>query len=220
MRGGNRSRVSIYERMRLCQYERSRIPLQWTSNRVDTNPRAGHVLKDDGGKRSRIFRHPTLRLAGSVNRLRRAWAPARNGQTFSEFSTTCDRLGEDLTLNLADLEPARVHLFSYPATPQNQLEFFVERGPGVGVAVASASCRRCYRSGHYQQAGQHLCGYCNEPMERLSTGQMSGAEKYCKLIPIAFEKSGNQLVVRGSAVRETFARWYAPVLAQGAQQAR
>jgi uncharacterized membrane protein len=128
--------------------------------------------------------------------------------------------GEDLTLNLADLEPAKVHLFAYPATPQNQLEFFVERGPGPGVAVASASCRRCYRSGHYQQAGQHLCGYCNEPMERLSAGQTPGAEKDCKLVPIAFEQSGSQLVVRGSTVSETFARWYAPVPAQGAQQAR
>ena len=31
--------------------------------------------------------------------------------------------GEDLTLNLADLEPAKIHLFSYPATLQNQAEF-------------------------------------------------------------------------------------------------
>ena len=64
--------------------------------------------------------------------------------------------GEDLTLNLADLEPAKIHLFSYPATLQNQAEFFVERSPASGVTVAFASCRRCYRSGHYQQAGQHL----------------------------------------------------------------
>ena len=120
--------------------------------------------------------------------------------------------GEDLTLNLADLEPAKIHLFSYPATLQNQAEFFVERSPASGVTVAFASCRRCYRSGHYQQAGQHLCGYCNEPMERLSSGQTPGGEKDCKLIPIAFDRSANQLVVRGDAVRETFARWYAPAL--------
>ena len=31
--------------------------------------------------------------------------------------------GEDLTLNLADLESAKIHLFSYPATLQNQAEF-------------------------------------------------------------------------------------------------
>src|ERR1019366_6520123 len=31
--------------------------------------------------------------------------------------------GEDLTLNLAELEPAKIHLFSYPATLQNQAEF-------------------------------------------------------------------------------------------------
>src|ERR1039458_8046962 len=41
--------------------------------------------------------------------------------------------GEDLTLNLADLEPAKIHLFSYPATLQNQAEFFVERSPASGV---------------------------------------------------------------------------------------
>lgn len=114
--------------------------------------------------------------------------------------------GEDLTLDLAGLEPAKVHLFAYPVTPHNQVEFFVERSPSAGVTVAFASCRRCYRAGHYQQARQHLCGYCNEPMERVSAGQTPGAEKDCKLIPIVFERSGNQLVVRGDAVRETFAR--------------
>ena len=122
--------------------------------------------------------------------------------------------GQDLTLDLAGLEPAKVHLFAYPVTPPNQVEFFVERSPASAITVAFASCRRCYRSGHYQQAGQHLCGYCNEPMERLSAGQTPGAERDCRLIPIPFERSGNQLLVRGSAVRDTFARWYAPVLTQ------
>ena len=120
--------------------------------------------------------------------------------------------GQDLTLDLAGLEPAKVHLFAYPVTPQNQVEFFVERSPASAITVAFASCRRCYRSGHYQQAGQHLCGYCNEPMERLRAGQTPGVEKDCKLIPIPFERPGNQLLVRGSAVRDTFARWYAPLL--------
>lgn len=124
--------------------------------------------------------------------------------------------GEDLTLNLVNLEPAKVHVFAYPVTPQHQAEFFVERSSASGITVAFASCRRCYPAGHYQQAGQHLCSYCNEPMEWLGAGQTPGAEKDCRLIPIAFEKSGNQLVVRGDAVRETFARWYAPVLVQGA----
>lgn len=124
--------------------------------------------------------------------------------------------GEDLTLNLSDLEPAKVRLFAYPVTPQTQVEFFVERSAASDITVAFASCRRCYRSGHYEQDGQLLCGHCNETMERLSPGQAPSAEKDCKLIPIAFEKSGNQLVVRGDAVRETFARWYAPVLAQDA----
>ncbi len=119
--------------------------------------------------------------------------------------------GEDLTLNLSDLELAKVHLFAYAATPPNQVEFFVERSLSAGVTVAFASCRRCYRSGHYQQAGQHLCGYCNQPMERFSAGETPSAEKDCKLILIAFEKLGNQLVVRGDAVRETFARWYLAV---------
>gem|GEM_PF-3740862 len=46
--------------------------------------------------------------------------------------------GEDLTLDLAGLEPAKVHLFAYPVTPQNQVEFFVERSPSAGVTVALA----------------------------------------------------------------------------------
>ena len=125
--------------------------------------------------------------------------------------------GENLTLNLSDLEPDKVRLFAYPVTPGSQVEFFVERSTTSVITVAFASCRRCYRSSHYEQDGQILCGHCNEPMERLGTGQTPTSEKDCKLIPIAFEKSGNQLVVRGDAVRETFARWYAPVLIQGAQ---
>ena len=116
--------------------------------------------------------------------------------------------GGDLTLNPSDLETAEIHLFAYPVTPQNQVEFFVQRSQASDITVAVASCRRCFRAGHYQQAGQLLCGRCDEPMEPLRTGQTPGAEKDCKLIPLAFEKSGNQLVVRGDAVRETFARWY------------
>jgi hypothetical protein len=53
-------------------------------------------------------------------------------------------------------------------------------------------------------------------MVRLSAGQTPATEEDCKPIPIAFEKSGNQLVVRGDAARATFARWYAPVLAEDA----
>jgi len=89
--------------------------------------------------------------------------------------------GEDLTLNLADLEPAKIHLFAYPVTPQNQVEFFVERNSASGIIVAFASCRRCYRSGHYEQDGQLLCRHCNEPMERLDAGQTPAAEKDCKM---------------------------------------
>jgi len=96
-------------------------------------------------------------------------------------------------------------------TPQSQVDFFVERSKASHIAVAFASCRRCYRSGHYEQDGQLLCGHCNEPMERLDTGPTPTSEKDCKLIPIAFEKTGNQSVVRRDAVRETFVRWYAPV---------
>jgi len=124
--------------------------------------------------------------------------------------------GENLMLKPSDLEPDKVRLFSYPVTPQTHVEFFVERRTASDITVALASCRRCYRSGHYEQDGQLLCGHCNEPMERLRTGQTPSAEKDCKLIPVAFEKSATQLVVRGDAVGETFARWYAPVPAQDA----
>jgi uncharacterized membrane protein len=126
------------------------------------------------------------------------------------------RAGEDLTLNLSDLDPAKVRLFAYPVTPQTQVEFFVKRGTSSGITVALASCRRCYHSGHYERDGQILCGHCNEPMERLGAGQTPATEKDCKPIPIPFEMSGNQLVVRGNAARATFARWYAPGLAEDA----
>jgi uncharacterized membrane protein len=125
--------------------------------------------------------------------------------------------GEDLTVNLSDLDPGKVRLFTYPVRPQTQVDFFVERGSSSDITVAFASCRRCYRSSHYERDGQILCGHCNEPMERLGAGQTPATEKDCKPIPIAFEKSGNQLVVRGDALRGAFARWYAPVLAQNAR---
>ncbi len=126
------------------------------------------------------------------------------------------KAGEDLTLNLSDFEPGKVKLFTYPVAPQTQVDFFVERGTSSDITVAFASCRRCYRSGHYERDGQILCGHCNEPMVRLSAGQTPATEKDCKPIPIAFEKSGNQLVVRGDTARATFARWYAPGLAEDA----
>lgn len=124
--------------------------------------------------------------------------------------------GENLTLSLSELEAAKVRLFRYATTPQTQVEFFVERRTSSDLAVSLASCRRCHRAGHYVQDGQLLCGHCNEPMERLGTGQTPTTEKDCKLIPIPFEKSADYLVVRGDAVRTTFARWYASILTEGA----
>lgn len=126
------------------------------------------------------------------------------------------RAGEDIKLNLSDLDPDKARLFAYPVAPQTQAEFFVERSTSSGITVAFASCRRCYHSGHYERDGQILCGHCNEPMERLGAGRTSDTQKDCKPIPIPFEKSGNQLVVRGEVARETFARWYAPGLAEDA----
>lgn len=126
--------------------------------------------------------------------------------------------GEDLTLNLSELDSAKVHLFAYPLTPQSRVEFFVERGTGTSVAVAVASCRRCYRSGHYQQSGQLLCGHCNEPMERLSVEQSPGPEKDCKQIPIPFERSGDQVIVRANAVRDVLTRWYPEASSSGTRR--
>ncbi len=122
---------------------------------------------------------------------------------------------EDLKLNVSELDPATANLFSYPLTPQDRVEFFVKRGAGSDVMVAFASCRRCYRSGHYQQGGQIFCGHCNEPMERLTAGQIPAAEKDCKQVPIPFERSGDQLTVRAHAVREVFTRWFPEEAANG-----
>ena len=120
--------------------------------------------------------------------------------------------GQDLRLNLSQLDPARPKLFAYGLGPESRADFFVERTADSKITVAFASCRRCYRSGYYRQDGRILCGRCNELMARLEPGQLPGPEKDCTHIPIPFVQSSTQLTVYGRSISEAFARWYAPVL--------
>lgn len=124
--------------------------------------------------------------------------------------------GEDAVLPVTSLELSIPVQFAAPSPSGQSVEFFIERESGDRVTVAFASCRRCYRAGHHAQGGQILCRRCNEPMERVAQGQLPGPEPDCKHVPIPFERSAGNIVVRAPAVADAFARWYAPVIADNA----
>lgn len=127
--------------------------------------------------------------------------------------------GEDVTQKLGELQPNLPRLFAYPVESGRATEFFIERGAGDKITVAFASCRRCFRAGHYRQGGHIVCGRCNEPMERLAAGQTPALEKDCTQIPIPFERSADRLTIRASAVRDTFESWYGAVISQDGNSA-
>lgn len=120
--------------------------------------------------------------------------------------------GEDLTVSTGDLQPDMPRIFAYPVQGGRATDFFVEREANGIVTVAFASCRRCYRSGHFRQGGHILCDRCSEPMMRALTGQALPADADCTQIPIPFESSGDHITIRVSTVRETFMRWYGPMI--------
>jgi hypothetical protein len=122
--------------------------------------------------------------------------------------------GEDVELATGDLPKGEPRLFAMPLVVGDKTEFFVERGTDDNITVAFASCRKCYRSGHYRQGGQILCGRCNKPMVRLARGQTPAPGIDCTQIPIPFERSGESVVIRASAVNDAFAQWYAPMLSK------
>ena len=132
----------------------------------------------------------------------------------AQIPTKVLRQGEDTLIKVGELQPNLPLLFAYPLEPGRATEFFVERDAGDKITVAFASCRRCYRSGHYRQSGHIFCGRCNEPMERATAGQTLSPEKDCTQIPIPFERSGDQLKIRAQSVSDTFAQWYTPVIGQ------
>ena len=118
--------------------------------------------------------------------------------------------GEDVKLVTGDLLKGEPRLFAMSVVADAKTEFFIERGTDDGITVAFASCRKCYRSGHYRQGNQIFCGRCNEPMERLARGQTPASGIDCTQIPIPFERSGESVTIRASAVRDAFAQWYVP----------
>jgi hypothetical protein len=122
--------------------------------------------------------------------------------------------GEDIKLASGDLQKGEPRLFAMPLVSGEKVEFFIERGTDDNITVAFASCRKCYPSGHYRQGSQIFCGRCNEPMERLGRGQTPASGVDCTQIPTPFERSGDGVLVRSSAVRNAFAQWYVPILSQ------
>jgi uncharacterized membrane protein len=122
--------------------------------------------------------------------------------------------GEDAAVALNELESNTPKLFSQPLKAGSTAEFLVERDENDRIIVAFASCRKCYRSGHYRQGRYILCGQCKEAMVRAVAGETPPTRNDCTQIPIPFERSGDRLTVRARAVNETFTRWYGPVISQ------
>jgi uncharacterized membrane protein len=123
--------------------------------------------------------------------------------------------GEDVMLTVGELRPNLPRVFAIPLQSGHMTEFFVDAGTGDRVTVAFASCRKCYRAGHYRQGGYILCNQCKELMERAASGQRISPEKDCTQVPIPFEVSGDHLTVRASSVDDAFALWYAPLISEG-----
>jgi hypothetical protein len=122
--------------------------------------------------------------------------------------------GEDATLAPGGLQKGEPQVFEVPLGTTAKTEFFIERGADNNITVAFASCRKCYRSGHYRQGNELYCGRCNEPMPRLSRTQTPPSEIDCTQIPIPVERIGDNVVVRANAVRDTFAQWYVPIISK------
>ncbi len=122
--------------------------------------------------------------------------------------------GEDVKVAVGDLQKGEPRLFAIPLASGNETEFFIERGADNNIIVAFASCRKCYRSGHYRQGNDIYCGRCKQPMRRLAGPQTPGSEIDCTHIPIPFERIGENLVVRASSVRDAFAQWYMPIVSK------
>ena len=134
-----------------------------------------------------------------------------------KMPTKALRRGEDVAIGVAELETSVPKFFAYPGQAGEKIEFFVEREAGDHISAAFASCRKCYRSGHYRQGSQVFCGRCNQPMERMAAGQTPSPVKDCTQIPIPFGRSGDHLAIQATAIADAFAHWYSPVIAtQGA----
>lgn len=68
----------------------------------------------------------------------------------TQTSTKVLAQGEDVTLTTRDLPKGEPRLFAMPLRSGDKTEFFIERGSDDAIIVAFASCRRCYRAGHYR----------------------------------------------------------------------
>ncbi len=121
---------------------------------------------------------------------------------------------EDVSLAASDLPAGEPRVFALRLDSGDQTEFFIERTAGSHIIVAFASCRNCYRSGHYRQGNEIYCGRCNRPMQQLSHSQTPASKIDCTQIAIPFERTADNVVVRANAVRDAFAQWYAPIVSK------
>ena len=120
--------------------------------------------------------------------------------------------GEDGVIPVAKLPSETAVLFSAPLPSGVTVDFFVQRDPSNSISVAFSSCRRCYREGHYSQAGQIFCKHCKQPMPRLAVRESITLENDCKHIPLPFEVSAGTVRVQAKAIADAYSQWFVPVL--------
>ena len=117
-------------------------------------------------------------------------------------------VGTDLQLPLADLKKGELHLFTYPIDPATSAQLVVQRGKDGILRAAFAVCRRCSGIRHYEWMGQLICGHCGHAMQLPDPGEEPTEETGCVPVALPYSVEGNQLVVRGQAIKEKFHRWF------------
>jgi uncharacterized membrane protein len=105
---------------------------------------------------------------------------------------TADR---DLSLNLRDLRPEKLHLFEIQGG-RKKVQFIVRRTADNSVHVAFASCPLCIRSGkpNYAQHGAMICGRCAGAMNFAPKNQ-DALSNSCSLPPIEHVENDRELIV-------------------------
>lgn len=120
------------------------------------------------------------------------------------------KIGTDLRLPLDDLDKGELRLFRYALDSATTTQVAVQRGKDGQIRVAFASCRNCQSFGYYRQFDQIICSRCRHSMRLPSPGEMPNQKTGCIPVALPYSVEGDQLVVRGPAIKEEFHRWYRP----------
>jgi uncharacterized membrane protein len=106
--------------------------------------------------------------------------------------------GQDLRIELSQLERGQLYLFHYPEAPSRQNRFIVERAADGSLSVALATCTACYSSprAHYPSDAGLVCGRCNHPMHAPNGHEKTARASGCGLIPVPYELDDDYLLVK------------------------